>query len=313
MTTTIPTPPISFIPFALAPSTQPEALPAPLLAPRPLVPPAKAPSNDDAERVTPPGETAYRLLVSDPRVRAYLWARLGPVLIPRQEKEELVGTVVEVLWQRRTSRDPASTLARMMGLARTVLDGKLVDYWRHQATVAEDIVDAPRNGTEDRPASGKSWEQPSYVEELRPPRSITPEDSLHAKQQMQYVNEVAAKIGLTNDDVEVMFAIAWDEEATYEELAAERGMKPGALRTRIHRLQKAVREGWNRRVKRTLVLTLLLLAMLLLYVLAAFGPARKPPPPVPMPEPTVNEVAPIAPTTEQVKPDVPTGRKPQVR
>jgi hypothetical protein len=32
-----------------------------------------------------------------------------------------------------------------------------------------------------------------------------------------------------------------------------------------------------------------------------------------MPEPTVNEVAPIAPTTEQVKPDVPTGRKPQVR
>jgi DNA-directed RNA polymerase specialized sigma24 family protein len=277
------------------------------------VPPAKAPSNDDAERVTPLDEMAYRALVSDPRVRAYLWARLGPVRIPRQEKEELIGAVFEVLWQRRTSRDPARTLARLMGLARTVLEGKLVDHWRHQAAVAEDIVDAPRTTIEDRHASGKSWEQPNYVDELRPPRSFTPEDSLHAKQQMQYVNEVAAKIGLTDDDVEVMFAITWDEEASYEELAAERGVKPGALRTRIHRLQKAVREGWERRVKRTLVLTLLL-AMLLLYVLAAFGLGRRPPPPAPLPEPTVHEVAPVAPTaTEPAKPDVPTGRKPRVR
>jgi len=308
MTTPIPTPPISFLPFALTPSTERAAPSAPVPAPRPLVPPAKAPSNDDAERVTPLDETAYRLLVSDPRVRAYLWARLGRVRIPRHEKEELIGAVFEVLWERRAGRDPARTLPRMMGLARTVLEGKLVDHWRHQAVVTEDLVDAPGTAAEDRPASGKPCEQSSYVEELRPPRSFTPEDSLHAKQQMQYVNDIAAKIGLTDDDVEVMFAIARDEEASYEELAAERGMKPGALRTRIHRLQKAVREGWERRVKRTLILTLLL------YALAALGPARNPPPPAPPPEPTVHEVAPVAPTsTEQATPDVPTGRKPRGR
>ena len=316
MTTTIPTPPISFIPFALTPSPEPAAPPAPVPAPRPLAPPAKAPSNDDAERVAPMGDAAYRLLLSDPRVRAYLWARLGPIRIARTDKEELIDAVFEVLWKRRTSRDPARTLPRMLGFARTILEGKLVDYWRHQDAVHEDIVDAPQTSVEDRPPSGsKSWEQPTYVDEVRPPRSFTPEDSLHAKQQMQYVNEVAGKIGLTDDDVEVMFAIAWDETATYEELAAERGMKPGALRTRIHRLQKAVREGWNKRVKRTLILTLLLLAMLLLYVLAAIGPARKPPPPAPLPEPTVHEAAPVAPTTTTLS--VPTddepGRKPHVR
>jgi len=313
MTTTIPTPPISFIPFTLTPSTGPAAPPAPLPAPRPLVPPAKAPSNDDAERVTPLDDTAYRLLLSNPRVRAYLWARLGPIRIPRQEKEDLIGTTVEVLWQRRTSRDPARTLARVLGLAKTVLEGKLVDYWRHQAIVDEDIVDAPGPRAEGPTARGKPWDQPTYVEEVRPPRSFTPEETLDAKQQMQHVNEVAAKIGLTDDDVEDMYAMAWDGEATYEELAAARGMTPGALRTRLHRLQKAVREGWDRRVKRTLILTLLLLAMLLLYVLAAIGPARNPPPPpAPLPEPTVNQVAPVAPTaTTQATPvDDGTGRKP---
>ena len=312
MTTTIPTPPISFIPFLLAPNAAPSpgAEPAAPAARRPLLPAAKAPSNDDVERVPPLDDTSYQRLLADPRVRASLWARVGPVKMPRPDKEDLVGQVLEILWLRRANDDPARTLPRILGLARTIADGKLVDYWRHKEVVDEDIVDAPRSHDDDAPLHDG---QPTYVEELRPPRSFLADDALDAKQRMQYVNEVAAKIGLTDEDVEDMFALTYDAEASYEELAAERGMTPGALRTRLHRLQKAVSEGWARKVKRTLILTLLLLAMLLLYALAAIGPARNPPPPAPRPEPTVQEVAPVAPTataTAMESVDVDPGRKP---
>jgi len=305
MTTTILTPSISFSPIPLTGLADGgTALPSP------------KPAANDARPLAPESADEYGRLLSDPRVRAFLWGRLKPINIPDPDKKNLVGTVLATLWRRRTDRYPVRTLERMQGLGRTILEGRLVDYWRRQKTAAGRTVDAPRTtpAKDAVPLPDKPWNQPNYVEELRPPRSITPEDSLHTKQQMQYVNDVAAKIGLTNDDVEVMFAIAWDETATYDELAAERGVKPGALRTRIHRLQKAVREGWNKRVKRTLILTLLLLAMLLLYVLAAIGPARNPPPPVPLPEPTVHEVAPVAPTTTaELPPEVPTSGKPRVR
>ena len=300
MTTTIPTPNVAFSPSPI-PRT-PSADDGGGTLPR-----SKPAAND--VRPAQPDAAEYDRLLTDPRVRAFLWARLGPIRIRRGDKEDLITSVLDALWRRRTDRDPASTVPRMLGLAWTILQGKLVDYWRHADLVSEVFVDAPRVHKEDDPPPprDKRGEQPTYVEDLRPPRSMNAEDALHAKQQMQYVNEVAGKIGLTDDDVEVMYAVTYDSKASYEELAAERGMTAGALRTRIHRLQKAVREGWDRRVKRTLILTLLLLAMLLLYVLAAIGPGRKaPPPPAPLPEPPVHEVAPVAPTatvTTQVPQD----------
>lgn len=302
MTTTIPTPSVSFSPISLTG-----------LADGGTARPSPKPPANDARPLAPESADEYGRLLSDPRMRAFLWGRLRPIHIPDPDKENLVGAVLATLWQRRTDRYPVRTLDRMQGLGRTILEGRVVDYWRRQKTAAARTVDAPRTtpARDAVPLPDKPWNQPNYVEELRPPRSITPEDALHAKQQMQYVNEVAAKIGLTDDDVEVMFAITWDEKASYEELAAERGVKPGALRTRIHRLQKAVREGWNRRVKRTLILTLLILAMLLLYALATIGPAHNPPP-APLPAPTVNQVAPVAPT-EAVPADDGAGRKPHPR
>ncbi|HEY3816823.1 MAG TPA: hypothetical protein VGL81_06625 [Polyangiaceae bacterium] len=253
-------------------------------------------------------------------MRAFLWARLGPMQLPREFKEDFVGDVMVALWQRRTDADPASTIHRMVGLARTILEGKLVDYWRHQEILDERTVDAPRTYAEDAPDADEAEGQPTYVEELRPLRSLMPDDALDAKQQMEHLNEVATEIGFTDDDVEDLYAVTWDSNATYEELAEERGMTPGALRTRLHRLSKAASESWDRKVKRRLILPLLLLAMLLLYVLAAIGPARKPPPPpAPLPEPTVHQVAPVTPaptvtTTPRSAPmDDGAGRKPHMR
>ena len=335
MTTTIPTPPISFRPLPLTPADGPARSPAP--ARRPLVPPAKAPSNDDAERIAPLDDAAYGRLLAHPRVRAYLWARLGPMRLSRQDKEDFVGEVTATLWQRRTDPDPPHNVRRMLALAKRILKGKLVDHWRHLAVVEGDVAETRRRRgerVEDEPTHGapeqgpdeaadeKREDEPDEEPDVDPdeepvpgepiePRcfaappparvSMTPEDSLDVKQQLQHANDVAARIGLTDDDVEDMYAMTWDDTASYEELAAERGMTPGALKTRLHRLREAVNASWERKVKRTLILTLLLLAMLLLYVLATLGPARNPPPPpAPLPEPRLHEApashpAPVAP------------------
>jgi DNA-directed RNA polymerase specialized sigma24 family protein len=277
MPPSIPTPPVPFSPF-------------------PLAPPARAPSND-ADRIAPTDAGAYGRLLSDPRVRAYLWARLGPIRIPRAQKEDFVGAVLDALWSRRTDRHPVDSVARMLGLARTILEAKLADHWRHLAVVAKvEVEPAPEGGG---PAG-----------ELPPLRSITPEERLDAKQRLEHINLIAASIGLTEDDVDVM-TMTYEGEASYAELAAARGMTAGALRTRIHRLQSAIRRSWGRRVKRTLLLTVLLLALLVLCALAAMGPARNPPPPAPPPAPTVHRAGPVSPAAPPAAfpPVVPTGPK----
>jgi hypothetical protein len=162
--------------------------------------------------------------------------------------------------------------------------------------VAVTIQDAPRVQQEDLPPRNKTDDQPTYVEELRPLRSMREDDAFEAQQKVAHVNEMAPKIGLTSDDVEVMFAVTWDERASWEELATERGETSGALRHRIQRLQEKIRKGWSRRIAPRLLFTLLLLAMLALSALGALGLARKPPLPVPLPGPVVHEgVVPSAP------------------
>jgi len=128
------------------------------------------------------------------------------------------------------------------------------------------------------------------------------------------VDAIAPQIGLTRDDVEVMFAMTWDSKATWEELGRERGETGAALRHRIERLQEKVSKAWKRRIAPKVLLTLLIVAMLVLYALTVLGPARRPPP-APLPEPTLHETAPVAPTapTETAPPQEETGRKPHVR
>jgi hypothetical protein len=70
---------------------------------------------------------------------------------------------------------------------------------------------------------------------------------------------------MTDDVVETMWALTYDRDASYRELADERGTTEGALRTREHRLRRRLDVGW---LRRSVILTLLLLTLLLL-VLAA--------------------------------------------
>jgi hypothetical protein len=312
MTTTIPTPSTSFVPVTRTPL----AGSPPASSPLPYVAPAQAPDNDVPAARAPEGDhTAYAQLLAHPRIRAFLEERLRARDLQRDDKDELISGVRETLWCRRNDRHPPTTLPRVLGLARKILDGKLVDFHRHQDVVREKTRDAPRVAQDDLPPRNKPWDQPNYVDELRPPRSMRADEALETKQQMAFVDEIAPQIGLTRDDVEVMFAMTWDSKATWEELAAERGEKPGQVRQRIRRLQAKVRKAWARRIAPQVLLTLLIVAMLVLYALTVLGPARKPPPPAPLPEPTVHEVAPVAPTaTTQVTPvDDGTGRKPPVR
>lgn len=311
MSTTLPTPPVSFVPFALSPRTG-HAPVTETHPPTPALLPGQAAANDVRD------DGAYARLVADPRVRKSIDNRLRHRInvkflsISPDEKEEIVARVYESLWKRRTDRDPASTLPRIRGLARTIVDGKIVDFLRHRDTENEDLVDAPGEHDADLAKAGAE-DMPNFVDELRPARPMTPERSLRATEQLEYLNEMAPKLGVTDDDIEVMYAMTYDrtgdERATWEELAAERKTTAGALRKRIERLQEALKEGWDRRMRRSLFLTLLLLAMLILFVLVALGPARNAPPPQPPPQPTVHQLAPRAPVeiTTDAPPSGPEG------
>jgi hypothetical protein len=324
MTTTIPTPSVPFVPVALppladgasaslspSPSASPSLSPSPPPPPSPAslptasptltapsyAPPRKPPANDAAPPALPE-HALYAKILTDPRIRAFLRSKLRARQLAPADKEDLLSSVTEALWRRRTDRSPALTLPRMLGLAVKILQDKLVDFYRHRDVVASTIRDAPRVHQEDLPPRDKPDDQPNYVDELRPAHSMREDEAFETQQRMAYVNEMAPKIGLTRDDVEVMFAMASDPQATWEELAAERGETRGALRHRIQRLQAKMRKEWSRRVAPELLLTLLILAMMAFFALAAAGLARRspPPPPVPLPEPTVHEIAPVAPT-----------------
>ncbi|MGH2855559.1 MAG: hypothetical protein ACRDLF_15360, partial [Solirubrobacteraceae bacterium] len=65
------------------------------------------------------------------------------------------------------------------------------------------------------------------------------------------------------------------------------------LLCRIERLRNALEEGWQKRMKRTLALELLLIVLLVLSVLAAVGAGRRTPPPEPLPELRTRQHAPM--------------------
>jgi DNA-directed RNA polymerase specialized sigma24 family protein len=222
------------------------------------------------------------------------------------DKQDLVSSVTETLWLRRTDADAPDSLRRLLGLARTILTGKLIDHWRHEDVVEEHVVPASHALPRD-PDGDDGDDDPNDVDELGLPRCVTPESALATKEQLLFADEEAPAIGMTDDDVETMWALTYDREATYRELADERGTTEGALRTREHRLRKTLNVGW---VRRSVILTLLLFTLLLL-ALAAIGVGRRPPPPDPLPPPpTVREVAPPpapAPEPERVE-ETPPGK-----
>jgi hypothetical protein len=306
----IPTPSVPFVPVApssVPVDTAPVETPAVECGTAPLssLPPPKAPAND-AERARS-AHAEYGKILTDPRLRAFLGRKLGATQLAIADQEDLLASVLETLWRRRADRHAAQTLPRMLGLSLKILHGKLVDFYRHQDVVALIIRDAPRVHQEDSPSRHEPADQPTYVEQLRPPRSLQSDEAVEMRERMAYVNGTGAKVGLTDDDVEVMFAMTWDERATWDELADERGETAGALRQRIRRLQEKMQAGWSRRLAPKLLLTLLLLAMLVLFALAALGPARRPPPPpTPLPAPTAHEVTPVAPTAHA--PETPPAR-----
>jgi DNA-directed RNA polymerase specialized sigma24 family protein len=231
-----------------------------------------------------PRFAGYRRLLEHPRVLEYLQGRLVGLELQDADGEDLVGQTYEALWRRRTDDDPPNNLPRLLALARTVFQGKLVDFFRHKAVVQARIKDAPLpRGEKLEPGQCSGRDQLNYVEELRPPRSITPEMTLQAKQQLEFTNRVADKVGLTDDDVETMQAIDCDE-LTIEKAAALRGMEPGALRVRLHRIRKRINEAWRKHnlIRTPTGLVILLLLLLLTYAIA-LGIARRNDPPPPHP------------------------------
>ncbi len=88
------------------------------------------------------------------------------------------------MFEQRPARheSPPDTLPRLLGLAKEVLQGKVVDFFRHKAVVQARIKDAPLpRGEKLEPGQCSGRDQLNYVEELRPPRSITPEMTLRGE------------------------------------------------------------------------------------------------------------------------------------
>lgn len=231
----------------------------------------------------------YRQLLSHPRVREYLQERLDGLDLQDADGQELISQTYAALWRRRNDDNPPDNLPRLLALGKEVIQGKVVDFFRHKAVVQARIKDAPLpRGEKLEPGQCSGRDQLNYVDELRPPRSITPEMTLQAKQQIEFTNRVAAKVGLTDDDVETMQAIDCGE-LTIEQAAALRGMEPGALRVRLHRIRKRINEAWRKYnlIRTPTGLVILLLLLLLTYAIALGIARRNDPPPQQPPQRTL--------------------------
>lgn len=257
---------------------------------------------------------AYARALSDVRLRDYLRARLAALDMPRADQQDVLAAVLDGLWRRRADADPACTMPRIFGLAKTILDARLVDHARRQGVRDARIVDAPRaaGAAASEPGDGPR-DVPNFVDQLPPASPMTPERALRAKEQLAFTQELAPKVGLTEDDVEVMWNMTYDPDASWEELAAERGVGADALRMRISRLREKLNRAWTRRLAPRTLLTLMLLLLVVWYALAALGPARSTPLPEPLPPPpparVERRVAPPPATTEAPPPVLPRGLK----
>jgi DNA-directed RNA polymerase specialized sigma24 family protein len=195
-----------------------------------------------------PRHATFEALLSHPRVLEFLRSRVRD--LPDDDGDDFISQSLEALWHRRDGARSPDTLPRMMGLARHVVDGKIADHWRRKAVRAKRIVrtpNVPRDEGDPLPESERAHEQPTYVDVIAPPRSITPLDRLLGKEQLAFVQAHASDVGLTDDDLESMQALDADE-LTVDQAAAGRGMQADALRKRLQRIRQKLDQGWAERV-----------------------------------------------------------------
>jgi RNA polymerase sigma factor (sigma-70 family) len=188
---------------------------------------------------------SYAELLTRAEVRSALWKRVWR--LQTADAADLVSESFEALWRRRDDPSLPDSLERMIGLALHVIDAKIIDRNRRRSVQWKRIVDAARlvpRDEDDPPLSEVAGEdQPNYVDEIAPLRTITAYDHLAARQKLAFLQSTADDVGLTDDDVEVMQALDADE-LTVEEAAAERGIPANALRVRLHRLRQRLEQAW---------------------------------------------------------------------
>jgi RNA polymerase sigma factor (sigma-70 family) len=266
---------------------------------------------------------AFGKLLSHPRVQAFLTERVAPYGLPEADSKDIIAQVLAALWRRRDEDDLPDNLNRLLGLARTVFEGKLVDYFRRKDVERGRIVDGARlmgKGAEleEPPRHNRPHEQPNHVDEILPQRSMTPADALEAKEQLAFVQTQLDKGVLTHDDIEVMQSQHAGEQ-TYEELGAERGVSADALRQRIHRIRMRMLKAWTEYslfTKTWMIVFFILLFLVIVTVIAAALRRKEPPPaPPPPPAPTQTQLppAPTAPLKELPPTDDKGSDKPKPR
>jgi len=223
--------------------------------------------------------TQFGQLLSHPRVREFLRLELTDYDLQEAERKDLSSQVMDALWRRRLDADPPDNLPRLIALAKKVLEGKLIDFFRHREVERENLVDAPMPARDDgREGAPDGKDQPNFVDEVRPQRSIDPEDQRQAAEQLAFVQESLEAGTLTHDDIEVMLAEKAGEK-TLAALAQEREMEPATLRKRLERIRKKLKKEWAIRSTRMLVLTIVMVLLLVTLAVAMAGRNDPPPPP----------------------------------
>jgi len=220
--------------------------------------------------------TPYGRLLSHPRVREFLVKSLTKHDLPLADAEDIVSRCFEALWRRRVDADPPNSLPRLIGLARKVLEGKLFDYFREKAHHDENLVFPQMPEREDgREGAPDGPDQPNFVDQVEPTPEVAkpgPHETLERTEQLSFVHEKLADGTLTPDDIEVMQAEQAGEKSL-EQMAAERNMPAGTLRSRISRIRKALREEWEAFSLRstTTIIVMILMFLLLVTVAVAVG------------------------------------------
>jgi DNA-directed RNA polymerase specialized sigma24 family protein len=194
---------------------------------------------------------AYAELLTHPHVRQAMWKMVRR--LPRADSQDLISQSFEALWRRRDDPHLPDCIERMIGLARRVMEAKVVDYYRRRDVERARIVDAPhfpRDEGDPPPAGRSSEDQPNFVDEIVPPRTITAYDRLEVKQRLAFLNASAPKVGITDDDVEVMLAVDVGE-LTLDQASVERAIPGSALRMRLLRIRRKLDHEWTEHVADT--------------------------------------------------------------
>lgn len=228
-----------------------------------------------------------------------LYKYLEPQELQLADVKELIQQTLEALWRRRDDGDPPNNLARVIALAKRILEGKLVDFYRHLGYERRHVTAAPMPPREDgKEGAPDGPDQPNHVDEVKPPRSITPAERLETKEQLAFVQEKIEDGTITHDDIEVMQSQRAGEK-TLQELAAERGLKSSALRKRLQRIRESLNKEWNLRSTKFLVVMMLLWLLLVTLAVVAAGRLFHPP------QPHQDHID--APRTRGAAPSVPVG------